>query len=60
LWRELRPRFVALTSASALRLSPRPAPLATAPEQLLLHMPLASRFRRHEGWIIMMEMIVND
>ncbi|HEY6180260.1 MAG TPA: hypothetical protein VIX73_37720 [Kofleriaceae bacterium] len=56
---ELRPRLVALPGATPRRLSTSAASPATAPEQLLLHMPLPSRLRRHGDILIMRIPIVN-
>ncbi|HEY6176140.1 MAG TPA: hypothetical protein VIX73_16915 [Kofleriaceae bacterium] len=57
---ELWPRVVALPGARPARLPSGTTPLAAVPEQLLLDMPLAIRFRRrHELTIMMDEQSVN-
>jgi hypothetical protein len=59
---ELRARLVSLARSHTVRLPPRTSPFPTAPEQLLLNMPLP-RTRRpgrpHESIITMQAQPVN-
>jgi hypothetical protein len=60
---EVRPRLVALSGARSPGLSPGAAPLATAPEQLLLpRRLLATPLRlplRHAPWVVIVVQYVN-